>query len=91
MRKIFYALMMATMLFGMFLIGCETQSPINQENYSRIEVGMSYSDVVALLGEPDECASARLTESCTWEEEEKRITVNFVNEKVYLFSSSGLK
>lgn len=91
MRKIFYALMMTTMLFGTLLIGCETQSPINQENYSRIEVGMAYGDVVALFGEPDECASARLTESCTWKEEEKRITVNFVNEKAYLFTSSGLK
>lgn len=91
MQKIFYALVMTTILFGMLLLGCETKSRINKENYSRINVGMAYAEVVSLLGEPEQCSSARLTESCTWEEKEKRITVNFVNEKAYLFSSRGLK
>jgi len=91
MRKIMYALMMTTLLLGTLLFGCETKSRINQENFSRIESGMTYDEVVALLGEPDECAAARLVESCTWGEKESGITVNFVNKKAFLFSSTGLK
>ncbi|MCF8037011.1 MAG: DUF3862 domain-containing protein [Desulfobacteraceae bacterium] len=83
-----YAILMAGMLIAATLSGCNSR--INQENYDRLEVGMEYGQVVELLGEPDNCDSAMMANSCTWENEEKQINVKFVDGRVVLFSGNGL-
>lgn len=69
------------------LPGC---SRVNQENYDKLQMGQTYSEVVAVLGKPDQCESVLVAKNCRWGQEPKTITVNFVSDKVILFSSSGL-
>jgi hypothetical protein len=61
-------------------------SPVNQENFTRIETGMSEAEVIALLGEPTETTSIDLGlfsgTAATWRHKETEISVQFVNGKV---------
>lgn len=63
---------------------------INNENYQKIEVGMDYSDVEALLGNPAECDATLGMKQCTWGADEKNINVKFVADKVTIYSKKGL-
>jgi hypothetical protein len=68
--------------------GC---SKANQENYNRLKVGMSYDEVVAILGQADECGSAVSLKNCTWGSEKKSVNIQFAGDKVVFFSGKGLK
>lgn len=61
-------------------------SPVNRENFSRIESGMAEADVIALLGEPTETTSIDLGlfsgTAATWRHKDTVISVQFVNGKV---------
>lgn len=70
------------------LIGC---SKLTMENYSRIKAGIEYSEVVGILGKPDSCSDALFVKSCVWGNEQKNITVNFMGDKVILFTSRNIK
>ncbi len=69
------------------LVAC---SKVTQENFSKIQDGMSEQEVRALLGEPTESSSAQALgisgTSSRWVEGETVITVRFVNGKVALKS-----
>lgn len=78
-------LIVALMLFA----GC---SKVNQENYDKIEIGMSYDEVVAILGEPAVCEKAILgTQSCDWGKDARLISLKFVVDNVVFRSAKGLK
>ncbi len=79
------ALMIAACL--LMTAGC---SKLTTENYDQIKIGMSYGEVVALLGKADECGGAMGIKNCRWGDDEKNIVVNFAGDKVVLFSSEGL-
>ena len=66
-------------------------SKINQENYSKLEAGMSKQEVESLLGTPAEWAGALGMTSCTWGDETSFISVQFAGDKVMMFSGKGLK
>ena len=70
------------------LVGC---SKLTMENYTKIKMGMEYSKVVKILGKPDSCSEALFARSCTWGNDQKYITVNFVGDKVILFTSKNIK
>ncbi len=70
------------------LTGC---SKLTMENYSRIEVGLNYNEVVKILGKPDSCTEALLVKNCVWGNELKNITVNFVGDKVVLHTCKNLR
>jgi hypothetical protein len=70
------------------LLGC---SKLTMDNYNKITVGMSYDEVVKLIGKPDKCDDAMGLRTCTWGDESRSVHVNFVGDKVLLFSSSNLK
>jgi hypothetical protein len=70
------------------LLGC---SKLTLENYSKIEVGMSYDEVTRLIGAPDKCDDVMGLRSCTWGDEKRSVSVSFAAGKVLLFSSSNLK
>jgi len=70
------------------LLGC---SRLTMENYAKIKMGLSYSEVVNILGKPDNCSEALFVRSCVWGNEQKNITVNFVGDKVMLFTSKNIK
>lgn len=70
------------------LLGC---SRLTSENYSKIKPGLAYAEIVAILGKPDTCSEALFVKNCVWGNDRKNITVNFVGNKVVLFSSKNIK
>ena len=74
-------------VFFLATIGC---SKLNQKNYDQLKVGMSYGEVVALLGEADTCDGAMGIKNCTWGNDEKHVKVSFAGNKVIIFSGKGL-
>jgi len=70
------------------LAGC---SKVNKENYDKIKTGMSYEEVVGILGKPDTCEEPVLkTKSCMWESSAKQIKIKFVGDTVAWRSSKGI-
>jgi hypothetical protein len=61
-------------------------SPINQDNFNKIQTGMTLEEVQSILGKPDESSSANFGTisggAATWKHDEVVITVQFVNDKV---------
>lgn len=70
------------------LLGC---GKLTLDNYNKITMGMTYDEVVQLIGKPDNCDELMGVRSCLWGDEECSVTVNFVSGKVLLFSSHNLK
>jgi len=83
--KLFIPALLTALLF---FAGC---SKITKENYDKLKVGMEYSEVAALLGDPDSCTQALAAKSCIWGDEAKNIKVNFLADKTVIFSSTGIK
>ena len=69
-------------------VGCDN---LSQENYSKIKVGMSLQEVEKLLGSSPTCDSAVGMKNCTWGTAEKHVKVQFVADKVAMYSAKGLK
>lgn len=65
------------------LVGC---ARLTRANFDRIEEGMSYSEVVGILGEPDDSKSVGFgplsASTATWEDDQALISIQFVNERV---------
>ena len=78
------ALMVASWIFAM---GC---SKLTAENYNKLEMGMNYDEVVAILGTADSCDGAMSAKSCLWGNDTRHIKIKFIGEKVVLFSGKGL-
>lgn len=66
-------------------------SKINQENYAKLEAGMTRAEVESLLGGPTECSGALGMSSCTWGDQQRFISVQYAGDKVLMFSGKGLK
>ena len=60
------------------------------ENYDRIQVGMPYDEVVALIGKPAGCDDVLGIRQCRWGDARRSASVSFVAGKVLLFASSNL-
>ena len=71
----------------LFLSGC---SKLTQENYEKLKLGMTYEEVADILGQPQECDSAIGMTHCRWESYGKYIIIQFIADKVVLFSAKGL-
>lgn len=72
----------------LLVLGC---SPLTQENYNKINVGMSYDEVTALIGKPESCDDVMGVRNCVWGDEKRSAQVGLVADKVLLFSSNNLK
>ena len=72
----------------LMLAGC---NPVTQENFAKLEAGMSRQQVEELLGKPGECAGALGMSSCTWGQKNRFISIQFAVDKVMMFSGQGLK
>ncbi len=77
-------------IIALFLLTLTACSKVTRENYQKLELGMSWQEVVQLLGEPDQCEALLNAKSCVWREGDKSITVRFIGDEVILFSSEGL-
>lgn len=80
--------MIVLLVLVALLPGC---SKLTVDNYAKLKVGIGYSEVVGILGKPDSCSEALFVKSCTWGNEQKNITVNFMNDKAILSSSRNIK
>ena len=72
----------------LFLFLCACNSKVNEENYNKIQTGMTYNEVINILGDDYEVGSdanvGGYTSSCyIWENGGYTITVIFLNGKVY--------
>jgi hypothetical protein len=76
---------LVALLAAALLASC---AKITQDNFSRIQEGMSEQEVIALLGEPTEANSVNLLgvsgTSSRWVGSDAEITIRFVNGKVAL-------
>lgn len=72
----------------LILAGC---NPITQENFAKLEAGMSRQQVEELLGKPGECAGALGMSSCTWGAKHRFISIQYAGDKILMFSGQGLK
>jgi len=52
---------------------------------------MAYSEVNALLGNPDSCTESIGVKICIWGDETKNIKVNFFGDQIVVISDNGLK
>lgn len=78
---------LAAPLLAAALLLAACVSPVNRENYEKVQKGMSYTEVTALLGEPTESSGGGIgglsATSATWKAKDGTvITVTFVNDKV---------
>ena len=82
--SLYRALALVALLFA--LAGCG--SKVTEENFSRIEDGMTEQQVFEILGKPTETSSMGALgvsgSSAVWSEDGARISVQFVNGKVRL-------
>ncbi len=79
-------LLLAALLFGL-LVAC---SPVNQNNFDRIQNDMTMQQVTAILGQPTESSSLGVGPlsgtSAVWKGDKGTITIQFVNDKVKMKS-----
>jgi hypothetical protein len=71
----------------LFLGGC---SKLNKENYDKLKIGMSYDEVIAIMGNADSCDAVMGAKNCIWGTSTKNITVKFMADNVVFFNSTGL-
>ncbi|MEN8237541.1 MAG: DUF3862 domain-containing protein [Pseudomonadota bacterium] len=83
--KLFLLALLTTLLFT---AGC---SKVTKENYDKLEMGMEYSEVIAIFGNPNSCTESIGLKSCIWGNETKNIKVNFLGDQIMVISSTGLK
>ncbi len=71
-------------MFSLITISCT--SPINKTNFDRIQAGMSYRNVVEILGEPTSSATLSFGDttgiSANWENRNGSIKIQFFNGSV---------
>ena len=74
--------------FILLLNGCNN---ITKKNYDKIENGMSYEEVVKLLGEPEGCAETFGISNCEWKNKDAKIMITFISNKATIKIAEGLK
>lgn len=72
----------------LLLNGC---NKITKENYDKIENGMSYEEVVKLIGEPEGCTETLGISNCEWKNKDARIMITFISDKATIKIAEGLK
>ena len=92
MKQIMPMIKLVMLVICMFsilaLTGC---NKVSKENYDKIKIGMSYEEVVEVLGKPDACEDPIMkTKSCTWGPSDKQIRIKFVADMVAWRSSEGI-
>ncbi len=79
-----------SVLLTVMLITLLACSKVSLDNFKKIEIGMEYNNIVALLGEPDKCDMVLNAKSCLWVDGDKKIDIKFFADNVVLYSSTGL-
>jgi hypothetical protein len=72
----------------LLLNGC---SKVSKKNYDKIESGISYEEVVKLIGNPEGCSETLGISNCEWKNDDAKIVITFVLDQVTIKTSDGLK
>ncbi|CCQ12089.1 lipoprotein, putative [Pseudoalteromonas luteoviolacea B = ATCC 29581] len=72
-------------------LGLAACSKVNLENYNKITVGMDRTEVEQFLGSADKCEEKTLHTACVWGNETKNIEINFVSNKVTIYTKEGIE
>lgn len=72
----------------LFLAAC---GKLNAANYEKIEMGMTYEEVSAILGKADRCDDTAGFKACEWVDGESSVDLRFVGDKVVLRSAKNLR
>ena len=75
------------LLLGLLLGGC---SKLNMENYNKIETGMTFDEVKAILGDPASCSEALGIKHCQWGDEKRSVQISFIANKVAVTAAENL-
>lgn len=74
-------------LIALLAAGC---SKLTQENYAKVQTGMSLDEVSTILGKPDSCSETLGVKKCTWGDEQSHVSINFVADKVLLTNAKNI-
>jgi len=88
--KFFGMKTMVVLLCAVLMVCAGCGSKVNKVTYDKLKMGMSYEDVVKILGSANTCDATMGAKSCIWGSEQKNISVKFVADKVVFFTSKGL-
>ncbi|GEM_PF-387892 len=92
-RKSVWLKFFATLYLAAFLLGC--QSKLTEQNYQKVQSGMTLEEVKAILGEPTTSKSSGIGPlsgtSAEWKEGELTINIQFLNNKLQLKTMNGSK
>ena len=84
-RSMQKAASVACLLLLLTALGC---TRLTQENFNKVQTGMTYEEVVTILGEPSDNQSVGAgplsASSITWEDDSARVNIKFLNNKVQL-------
>ncbi len=72
----------------LLLSGC---NKVTKENYDKIESGMSYNEVVEVLGKPEGCSETIGISNCEWKNDDAMIAITFISNQVTIAVAHGLK
>ncbi|WP_017444525.1 hypothetical protein [Gayadomonas joobiniege] len=76
---------------GITILCLSACSKITPDNYAKLEVGMKFAQIVAILGEPVQCSALDQGRFCYWGDQGTHIKVAFVGDRATLTSQNGLK
>jgi hypothetical protein len=86
-EKMTIATVLVALLMFSTVVSC---GKVTKENYDKLKVGMEYSQVVNILGDPKECNAVLNAKNCNWVDGSKSINVRIIADKVVFVSSKGL-
>ena len=74
-------------IFVLIVAGC---TKLTMENYNKLEGGMTYNEVVNIIGSPDKCSDLMGMRNCVWGNEKRSATVTFAGDRVLFFSANNM-
>ena len=80
-QNLFQTKLLITVIIFVFLFASACNK-ITQENYEKLKIGMTYEEVIDILGKAQECSSAIGMTNCRWGNDEKFIKIKFIAGKV---------
>jgi hypothetical protein len=72
----------------LMVTGCSKLTP---ENYAKLKVGMSYSEVTTILGSPTSCSDLVGLKGCRWGDDKRHVEVRFAGDAVLLYSAQNIQ
>jgi hypothetical protein len=71
----------------LIIAGC---SKLTMESYNKLKAGMTYNEVVNIIGSPDKCSDVLGMKNCMWGDEKRSATVTFAGDRVLFFSANNI-